>query len=55
MFRNGRILLSLLPETAPPEVVAQIGGADLVSAAALVEWGNRNDEEPDEVFHPGLA
>ena len=55
VFRSGRILLSLLHETAPPEVVAQIGGADLVSAAALVEWGNRRDEEPDEVFHPGLA
>lgn len=38
VFINGRILLSLLPEPAPPEVVAQIGEADLVSAAALVEW-----------------
>lgn len=55
VFINGRILLSLLPEPAPPEVVAQIGGADLVSAAALVEWGNRSDDEPDEVFHPGLT
>ena len=38
VFRNGRILLSVTADPAPPEVVAQIGGADLVSAAALVEW-----------------
>jgi len=45
VFRNGRILLSLLPEPAPPEVVAQIGGADLVSAAALVEWAETGEPE----------
>lgn len=38
VFRNGRILLSVTADPAPPEVVAQIGGEDLVSAAALVEW-----------------
>lgn len=38
VFRNGRILLSVTADPAPPEVVAQIGEADIVSAAALVEW-----------------
>lgn len=38
VFRHGRILVSVTADPAPPEVVAQIGGEDLVSAAALVEW-----------------